>query len=442
MKKIVVLGGGESGCGAAVLAKQKGFQVFVSDKGNIKEKYKKVLNHHKINWEENQHSNDVIFQSNEVIKSPGIPDSIPILRELNIRKIPVISEIEFAYRYCNSKIISITGSNGKTTTSLLLGHILKKAGLNVAVAGNIGESFAMKVANELNDIYVLELSSFQLDGVTNFKSDIAILLNITKDHLDRYNNQIHKYIKSKFRISMNLKKSDHFIYCADDLNINSNIASVKSELYPFSIKKKQIHGAYLDDDEIKIKINKKLLNMNIQTLALQGKHNIYNSMAAAIAARILDIKKDVIRESLVDFKNVEHRLERVVKIHGVEYINDSKATNINSTWYALESMTKPTIWIVGGIDKGNDYNDLYHLVSEKVIKIICLGPNFQPIHDAFKDKSKIILNANNMQEAVNIAYDCSKKGDAVLLSPACASFDLFDNYEDRGRQFKELVRKL
>ena len=270
MKKIVVLGGGESGCGAAVLAKQKGFQVFVSDKGNIKEKYKKVLNYHKINWEENQHSNDVIFQSNEVIKSPGIPDSIPILRELNIRKIPVISEIEFAYRYCNSKIISITGSNGKTTTSLLLGHILRKAGLNVAVAGNIGESFAMKVANELNDIYVLELSSFQLDGITNFKSDIAILLNITKDHLDRYNNQIHKYIKSKFRISMNLKKSDHFIYCADDLNINSNIASVKSELYPFSIKKKQIQGAYLDDDEIKIKINKKLLNMNIQTLALQG----------------------------------------------------------------------------------------------------------------------------------------------------------------------------
>ena len=442
MKKIVVLGGGESGCGAAVLAKQKGFQVFVSDKATIKEKYKKVLNDNKINWEENQHSNDVIFQSNEVIKSPGIPDSIPIIRELNIRKIPVISEIEFAYRYCNSKIISITGSNGKTTTSLLLGHILRKAGLNVAVAGNIGESFAMKVANELNDVYVLELSSFQLDGVTNFKSDIAILLNITKDHLDRYNNQIHKYIKSKFRISMNLKKSDHFIYCADDLNINSNIASVKSELYPFSIKKKQIQGAYLDDDEIKIKINKKLLNMNIQTLALQGKHNIYNSMAAAIAARILDIKKDVIRESLVDFKNVEHRLERVVKIHGVEYINDSKATNINSTWYALESMTKPTIWIVGGIDKGNDYNDLYHLVSEKVIKIICLGPNFQPIHDAFRDKSNIILNANDMQEAVNIAYDCSKKGDAVLLSPACASFDLFDNYEDRGRQFKELVRKL
>ena len=442
MKKIVVLGGGESGCGAAVLAKQKGFQVFVSDKATIKEKYKKVLNQHKINWEENKHSNDVIFQSNEVIKSPGIPDSIPIIRELNIRKIPIISEIEFAYRYCNSKIISITGSNGKTTTSLLIGHILKKAGLNVAVAGNIGESFAMKVANELNDIYVLELSSFQLDGVTNFKPDIAILLNITKDHLDRYNNQIHKYIKSKFRICMNLKKYDHFIYCADDLNINSNIESVKSELYPFSIKKKQIQGAYLDDDEIKIKINNKLLNMNIQTLALQGKHNIYNSMAAAIATRILDIKKDVIRESLIDFKNVEHRLERVVKIHGVEYINDSKATNVNSTWYALESMTKPTIWIVGGIDKGNDYNDLYHLVSKKVIKIICLGPNFQPIHDAFRDKSNLILNANNMQEAVNIAYDCSKKGDAVLLSPACASFDLFDNYEDRGRQFKELVRKL
>lgn len=363
MKKIVVLGGGESGCGAAVLAQQKGYSVFVSDIGKIKDKYKNVLIQKGIEWEELHHSEDKIFEAIEVIKSPGIPETIPLILDLKKKEIPIISEIEFASRYTNSKIIAITGSNGKTTTTLLLGHILKKAGLNVCVAGNVGDSFALQVAKEKHDYYVLELSSFQLDGIVDFKPDIAIILNITPDHLNRYNQDMELYIQSKLRITKNQDKNDYLIYCSDDQNITKNLEQENTNLLPFSILKEHQRGACLIEDELNININKTPFKMNIQQLALQGKHNIYNSMAAAISSRILDLSKEVIRESLVDFKNVEHRLERVIKVHGIEFINDSKATNVNSTWYALESMIKPTIWIVGGVDKGNDYSSLLSLVD-------------------------------------------------------------------------------
>ena len=442
MKKLVVLGGGESGCGAAVLAQQKGYEVFLSDKGKIKEKYQKVLTQFEIDFEEKQHTEDRLFTADEVVKSPGIPDTIPVILELKDKGIPVISEIEFAARYTEAKIVGITGSNGKTTTTLLIGHMLKKAGLNVGVAGNVGESFAMQVATEKHDLYVLELSSFQLDGIVNFKPDVAVMLNITPDHLDRYNNEIENYIQSKFRIAMNQDESHHFIYCADDQNIQKHIAEVQAHLLPFSIKSKQAEGAYLKEDELIIKTDTEPLIMNIQQLALQGKHNIYNSMASAIAGRIFDLRKDVIRESLIDFKNVEHRLERVIKVHGIEYINDSKATNVNSTWYALESMTKPTVWIVGGVDKGNDYSTVFDLVSEKVNTIICLGEDVQRIHEAFEGKVENLVDAKSMEEAVKMSYHFGSKGDAVLLSPACASFDLFDNYEHRGYEFKKAVRNL
>ena len=442
MKKLVVIGGGESGCGAAVLAQQKGYEVFLSDKGKIKEKYQKVLTQFEIDFEEKQHTEDRLFTADEVVKSPGIPDTIPLILELKEKGIPVISEIEFAARYTEAKIVGITGSNGKTTTTLLIGHMLKKAGLNVGVAGNVGESFAMQVATEKHDLYVLELSSFQLDGIVEFKPDVAVLLNITPDHLDRYNNEMENYIQSKFRIAINQDESQYFIYCADDQNIQKHIAEVQAHLLPFSIKSKQAEGAYLKEDELIIKTDTEPLIMNIQQLALQGKHNIYNSMASAIAGRIFDLRKDVIRESLIDFKNVEHRLERVIKVHGIEYINDSKATNVNSTWYALESMTKPTIWILGGVDKGNDYSTLFDLVSEKVNTIICLGEDVQRIHEAFEGKVENLVDANNMQEAVKMSYHFGSKGDAVLLSPACASFDLFDNYEHRGYEFKKAVRNL
>tara|TARA_Y100001978_G_scaffold160453_1_gene146547 strand:+ start:898 stop:2226 length:1329 start_codon:yes stop_codon:yes gene_type:complete len=442
MKKLVVLGGGESGCGTAVLAQQKGYEVFLSDKGKIKEKYQKVLTQFEIDFEEKKHTEDRLLTADEVVKSPGIPDTIPLILELKEKGIPVISEIEFAARYTEAKIVGITGSNGKTTTTLLIGHMLKKAGLNVGVAGNVGESFAMQVATEKHDLYVLELSSFQLDGIVEFKPDVAVLLNITPDHLDRYNNEMENYIQSKFRIAINQDESQYFIYCADDQNIQKHIAEVQAHLLPFSIKSKQAEGAYLKEDELIIKTDTEPLIMNIQQLALQGKHNIYNSMASAIAGRIFDLRKDVIRESLIDFKNVEHRLERVIKVHGIEYINDSKATNVNSTWYALESMTKPTIWILGGVDKGNDYSTLFDLVSEKVNTIICLGEDVQRIHEAFEGKVENLVDANNMQEAVKMSYHFGSKGDAVLLSPACASFDLFDNYEHRGYEFKKAVRNL
>jgi UDP-N-acetylmuramoylalanine--D-glutamate ligase len=442
MEKIVVLGGGESGCGAAILAQQKGYKVFVSDIGKIKDKYKNVLIKNGIEWEEMHHSEEKIFDAKEVVKSPGIPETIPLILDLKKKRIPIISEIEFASRYTNSKIIAITGSNGKTTTTLLIGHILKKAGLNVCVAGNVGESFAWKVANDTYDYYVLELSSFQLDGIIGFKPDIAIILNITPDHLNRYNNDMELYIQSKIRITKNQDKNDYLIYCSDDQNIDKYLKQENTNLFPFSISKKHLKGACLMEDELYININKNPFKMNIQQLALQGKHNIYNSMAAAISSRILDLSKEVIRESLIDFKNVEHRLERVIKVHGIEYINDSKATNVNSTWYALESMTKPTIWIVGGVDKGNDYSSLLSLIDEKVKAIVCLGEQIDSIKNAFAEKEVEMYFASNMNEAVNYSYQLGEKGDAVLLSPACASFDLFDNYEHRGFEFKKCVRNL
>jgi len=442
MKNLVVLGGGESGCGAAVLAKQKGYEVFLSDKGKIKEKYQKVLTNFEIDFEERKHTEDRLFDADEVVKSPGIPDTVPLILELKEKGIPVISEIEFAARYTEAKIVGITGSNGKTTTTLLIGHMLKKAGLNVGIAGNVGESFAMQVATEKHDLYVLELSSFQLDGIVDFKPDVAVLLNIIPDHLDRYNNEMENYIQSKFRIAINQDESHHFIYCADDQNIQKHITEVQAHLLPFSIKSKQAEGAYLKEDELIIKTDTEPLIMNIQQLALQGKHNIYNSMAAAISARILDLNKELIRESLIDFKNVEHRLERVIKVHGIEFINDSKATNVNSTWYALESMTKDTIWIVGGVDKGNDYTSLIPLIKQKVKAIVCLGENVDSIKSAFENLGIEMTFASTMDEAVNQSYSHADKGEAVLLSPACASFDLFENYEHRGYEFKSSVRSL
>lgn len=441
MKKIVVLGGGESGCGAAVLAQQKGYEVFLSDIGRIDEKYKNVLKKYKIEWEELRHTYERIFDAHEVVKSPGIPETIPLVKELKAKGIIVISEIEFAFRYTDAKIIAITGTNGKTTTTTLIGHMLKKAGLNVCVAGNIGESFALKVSQENYDYYVLELSSFQLDGIINFKPDVAIILNITEDHLDRYQDNFQNYMNAKLRIGMNQDENDCLIYCIDDTNIQQNLKS-KAKIYPFSIVKKLDTGAFLEEDELIINLDKQHFTMNIQQLALQGKHNIYNSMAAAITSRVLDLSKDIIRESLIDFKNVEHRLERVIKVHGIEFINDSKATNINSAWYALESMTKDTIWVVGGVDKGNDYSQLMDLVKKKVKAIICLGTDVQPILDAFQDVVPNISVATSMPEAVSQSYQFGEKGDVVLLSPACASFDLFDNYEHRGIEFKKSVRSL
>ena len=441
MQKIVVLGGGESGCGAAVLAQQQGNDVFLSDIGKIKEKYKNVLTHNAIEWEEEKHSEQRLFDADLVIKSPGIPDTIPLLLDLKKAGIPIVSEIEYAARYTDAQIIGITGSNGKTTTTLLIGHMLKKAGLNVGIAGNVGESFALQVANESHDIYVLELSSFQLDGIQTFRPNIAILLNITADHLNRYANNMDNYIQSKMRITMNQTAEDHLIFCSDDNNITTNL-NTQAQRLPFSIKENHSTGAFLNKDELEININQESFSMNIQQLALQGKHNIYNSMAAAISARILDLNKDLIRESLIDFKNVEHRLERVIKVHGIEFINDSKATNVNSTWYALESMTKDTIWIVGGVDKGNDYASLVPLVKEKVKTIVCLGENVDSIKAAFKNLDIEMVFASSMKEAVNLSYTKAYKGNAVLLSPACASFDLFENYEHRGYEFKSCVRSL
>jgi len=441
MQTIVILGGGESGVGAAVLAQKKGYQVFLSDNNIIKEKYKKVLIHNEIEWEESKHSEQRFFDADLIVKSPGIPDSIPLIKDLNKAGVPIISEIEFAYKFTDAKIIAITGSNGKTTTSLLVGHILKKAGLNVGIAGNVGESFALQIANENFDYYVLELSSFQLDGISTFKPHVAIILNITPDHLDRYDQQMSLYIQSKLRITMNQTNEDFLIYCADDENITKHLKT-QAFCLPFSLKKQLKPGGSLSGDDLTLNINNDTFIMNIQQLALQGKHNIYNSMAASIATRILDLNKDVIRESLIDFKNVEHRLERVIKVHGIEFINDSKATNVNSTWYALESMTKDTVWIVGGVDKGNDYSSLIALVKAKVKTIVCLGKNVDSIRNSFSNLGIDMCYAEDMTKAVNLAYEHAQKGDAVLLSPACASFDLFENYEHRGHEFKLAVRSL
>lgn len=443
--RIVILGSGESGVGAAILAQKKGFEVFVSDFGAIAEKYKEELTNRAIVFEENQHTEELILNATEIIKSPGIPDKAPIIKKLKEKNIPILSEIEFAGRYNKAKTICVTGSNGKTTTTLLTYHILKKAGLNVGLAGNIGYSFAKQVAEENFDYYVLELSSFMLDNMYAFKADIAILLNITPDHLDRYNYEMSNYVDSKFRIIQNQTAQDHFIYCADDPETVGAFErhQIKAERHPFSIVQKVENGAFLEKDTIHFNLNNtEPLIMTIQQLALQGSHNVYNSMASGIAAKILDLRNETVRESMGDFKNVSHRLEFVAKISGITFINDSKATNVNSTWYALESMNTDVVLILGGVDKGNDYSMLKNLVKEKVSSIVCLGLDNKAIHEAFEDDVDMIINTKSAAEAVEVAYHLAKKGSTVLLSPACASFDLFKNYEDRGDQFKAAVREL
>lgn len=443
-KNIVILGAGESGAGAAVLAKKQGFTVFVSDMGKVADKYKTQLIENGIEWEEGTHTLEKILKAIEVIKSPGIPDEIELIKLLHENKIPVISEIEFASRYTHAKIIGITGSNGKTTTTLLTYHMLKKAGLNVGLAGNVGDSFALQVAENNFDYYVLELSSFQLDGVKDFKADIAILLNVTPDHLDRYEYKFENYLNSKFKITNNQTKDDYFIYCKDDENIIKKLEEldIKAQKLPFSIKDKVENGAYLNDnEEIIYTINNDSLKMTIHKLALNGKHNIYNSMASGIASRVLDLRKELVRESLSDFQNIEHRLESVAFVNGIEFINDSKATNINSVWYALESMTKPVVWIAGGVDKGNDYEELLSLVKEKVKALICLGTDNTKLRKAFEGVVEV-YDTQSALEAVKLSYKLAEKGETVLLSPACASFDLFDDYEHRGQEFKKAVREL
>lgn len=444
MKRIVIIGAGESGAGAAMLAKQKGFEVFVTDKGPIKQKYKDVLSNLGIEWEENQHTESLVLNADEVIKSPGIPSKAPLIQKLKQQGTPVISEIEFAARYTNAKKICITGSNGKTTTTTLVHHILKKAGLNVAMGGNVGHSFAKLVAEGSYDYFVLELSSFQLDDMYDFHAEIAILTNITPDHLDRYEYKLENYAASKFRILQNQTADDAFIFCLDDevtMNEMKN-RKIVAKQFPFSIRQQVSEGAWLNNNEIIITTNTNTLSMTIEELALQGKHNTYNSMAAGIAARLLEVRKESVRESLADVQNVEHRMEFVARINNIDFVNDSKATNVNSTWYALESVNTPVVWIVGGVDKGNDYSSLTELVTSKVKAIICLGTENAKIIKAFHGKVDVISEAKTAQEAVNQAYRMASKGDTVLLSPACASFDLFENYEDRGRQFKAAVKSL
>jgi UDP-N-acetylmuramoylalanine--D-glutamate ligase len=444
VKRLVILGGGESGIGTAILGKQKGYEVFVSDSGEILKKYKKVLLHNDILFEEKNHTESKIVNADVVMKSPGIPETVPLVLKLKEKGIQVISEIEFSAKYTAATIIGITGSNGKTTTTLILHHILKQAGLNVGVAGNIGDSFAAQVAHESYDNYVLELSSFQLDGIENFNSHIGILTNITPDHLDRYEYDFEKYIASKFRITKNQTESDYLVYDADDQAINNWLENntVKAKLVPFSLEKELEYGAFLKDKIITININKDTFKMPISTLTVKGKHNVKNAMAATMAAQLLKVRKEFIKESLSSFEGAEHRLENVAKIDGIEYINDSKATNINATFYALECMDKQTVWIVGGVDKGNDYNDLLPLVREKVKAIVCLGLDNDKIKNMFSNVVDIIVETAGAEEAVKVAHKLSEKGDVVLLSPACASFDLFENYEDRGRQFKAAVRSL
>jgi UDP-N-acetylmuramoylalanine--D-glutamate ligase len=447
MKRIVILGSGESGVGSAILAREKGYEVFVSDFGNIPEQYKSELLKENIIFEEGHHTEALILNANEVIKSPGIPETAPIVKKLKEQNTPVMSEIEFAGRFTNAKTICITGSNGKTTTTLLTYHILKKAGYNVGLGGNVGKSFALQVARENFDYYVLELSSFQLDGMFDFKADVAVLLNITPDHLDRYEYNFDNYTRSKFRIVQNQTPQNYFVYCLDDTTITTFMQNhpVHATCIPFSIKQEiKGDGAYLNEKQLTLnyKPNQQPLIMTIEQLALQGKHNVYNSMAASIAARIVDVRKEIIRESLQDFQNIEHRLEFVASINGVEFINDSKATNVNSTWYALESMEKPVIWICGGQDKGNDYNELTDLVKARVKAIVCLGKDNKKIISAFKNVVDTIIETDNAGDAVATSFKLGKKGDVVLLSPACASFDLYKNYEDRGMQFKAAVRSL
>lgn len=444
MKRIVILGAGESGSGAAVLAKKQGFDVFVSDLSVVQPEYKALLDKHGITWEEGQHTESLILNADEIIKSPGIPDKAPLIKKLMAQATPIISEIEFAGRYTNSKMICITGSNGKTTTTTLIYHILKNAGLDVGLAGNIGNSLALQVAVDPHAIYVVELSSFQLDHMYEFKADIAILLNITPDHLDRYDYQFQQYIDSKFRITRNQSDADAFIYWENDPVINAELSKriIKSTLYPFATDRKEKTKAFIEEEKMIIDTLKSHFMMPTSELALKGLHNTYNSMAAALSANILDVKKENIRQSLLDFQGVEHRLEYVATVRNIVFINDSKATNVNSCWYALQSMKSPVVLILGGTDKGNDYSEIEELVKEKVRVLIFMGLDNTALHQYFDAKVDTIIDVDSMEKAVEAAYKQANEGDVVLLSPCCASFDLFKNYEDRGTQFKDCVRKL
>ena len=439
----MILGGGESGVGAALLGKVKKYEVFLSDSGKINKKYKDVLIHNEIEWEEAGHTESKILNADLVVKSPGIPDHVSMVKKLGKAAISVVSEIEFAATFTSANIIGITGSNGKTTTTMMVYHILSQAGLDVTMGGNIGESFAKQVLNDASN-YVLELSSFQLDGIQAFRPHIAVITNITPDHLDRYDHKFENYIASKFRIVMNQTSKDYLLYDSDDEVITSYIKNhpIQSKLVPFSLSKVVANGAYLENDNIIIEFNNRNIIMPTTNLALEGIHNIKNAMAAATVAHLLKIRKATIRESLEGFQGAEHRLEQVLTINKVKYVNDSKATNVNATYYALESMNVPTVWIVGGVDKGNDYSSLFPFVNEKVKAIICLGKDNEALFDAFGNMVDVIIETQYMSEAVKIAYNVAVAGEAVLLSPACASFDLFESYDDRGKQFKSAVRKL
>ncbi len=442
-KRLVILGAGESGTGAAVLGVAQNWDVFVSDRGKIAQKYQDELNLNNIAWEQEQHSEEKILSADLIIKSPGIPNTAPMVIAALQKGIEVIDELEFGFRYTQAKMISITGTNGKTTTTLLTYHLLKQAGLNVGLAGNIGRSLARQVAQEQFDYYVVEMSSFQLDGIDQYRSHIAILCNITPDHLDRYNYDVNAYANSKMRITKNQTAEDYFIYCADDQLTREAMSRnpFQSQAIPFSLQQPVTHGAYGLDNLLHILIKEKF-TLDMHEFTLRGQHNAYNSMAASVAASLMDVRKDSIRESFTNFQNAEHRLEFVQKVGGVDYINDSKATNVNSAWYALESMDRPVVWIAGGVDKGNNYADLKNLVKSKVKMIICLGLDNIKIHQAFQADVDLIINTSSAKEAVHVASKMAEQGDIVLLSPACASFDLFDSYEDRGRQFKEAVRHL
>ena len=444
MKKIVILGGGESGVGSAILAQVKGFDVFLSDNGALQDKYKAELTDRNIPFEEKGHTKETILSADEIIKSPGIPNEVSLLVEAKEKGISIISEIEFAGRYTSAKKICITGSNGKTTTTSLLYHILKSAGLNVGLGGNIGKSFARQVAENSYDYYVLELSSFQLDNMYDFKADIAILLNITPDHLDRYDHDFQKYVDAKMRITQNQTEEDAFIYWAEDPIVTQEVIKKqpKARLFTFSEHKADGVSAYADNDRIVINTSKSVFTMEQDLLALTGTHNLYNSLASAITAKLLDIKDEKIRLSLSDFKGVEHRLEKVACVKGIQFINDSKATNVNSCWYALKSMKSRVVLILGGKDKGNDYQEIEELVKMKVHALVFLGVDNSKLHKFFDGKIETIVDAGSMEEAVEKAYSLAKEGDSVLLSPCCASFDLFKSYEDRGDQFKYWVRKL
>lgn len=444
MGRLVILGGGESGVGTAILGKKEGFEVFVSDKGDIKEKYKEVLEHFGIEWESGTHTESKILNADVVMKSPGIPDKVPLVKQLVAKGIPVISEIEFASKYTDATLVGITGSNGKTTTTMMTYHLLKEGGLNVGMAGNIGDSYAKMVAEQDFDQYVLEISSFQLDGIVDFKPHVAVITNITPDHLDRYEYKFENYIASKFRIAMNQDENDYLIYDADDEVITGWLKQhpVRSKLVPFTLRGKVEEGAWLENETIKIKLEHKTLEMSTDILALEGQHNVKNTMAASMAALLVKVRKETIRQSIQSFQGAPHRLEKVLKINHVEYINDSKATNVNATFYALDGIKKPIVWIVGGVDKGNDYAELMPLVREKVKAIVCLGMDNTKLKDAFGNVIDLMVETYSMEEAVKVAYKIAERGDAVLLSPACASFDLFENYEDRGNQFKNAVKNL